>query len=392
MEMNRQKLFADLHIHVGRSLDGKPVKITAASSLTLPAIIETARDVKGLSVIGIVDAHSTGVRRDFRMLLENDTLQPVPGGGYQAEKLLILPGTEVELALGEGNAHFLAYFPSLEEVEKYCQSIQSRIKNWQLSSQKAYLSAEEWLGAVEAAKGVWMPAHAFTPHKGIYGNCCRRLGEVLPAFPQALEIGLSADRAMALAIHELTNVQLFSNSDAHSLPKIAREYNVLELREPSFKGLAELIRGEHGKIVANYGLPPLLGKYHRSYCLVCERVMDGEPPLFVCPVCGSQRIIPGVLDRLVEIADQEVVDLNERRYVYQVPLAQLPGIGPKMYAKLRRDLGTELNILHSVPNEDLIRVGGEKIADLILTSRAGKLVLEAGGGGSFGKVRVGNPD
>ncbi len=54
-------LFADLHIHIGQSLDGKYVKITGAKTLTLPNIVRVARDVKGLSLVGVVDAHSTGV-------------------------------------------------------------------------------------------------------------------------------------------------------------------------------------------------------------------------------------------------------------------------------------------------------------------------------------------
>ncbi|MBP1760243.1 MAG: hypothetical protein H6Q63_1160, partial [Firmicutes bacterium] len=62
-------IFADLHIHIGQSLDGKYVKITGAKTLTLPNILEVARDIKGLSFVGIVDAHSIGVQQDFKALL-----------------------------------------------------------------------------------------------------------------------------------------------------------------------------------------------------------------------------------------------------------------------------------------------------------------------------------
>ena len=39
-----------------------------------------------------------------------------------------------------------------------------------------------------------------------------------------------------------------------------------------------------------------------------------------------------VLDRLVSIADRPMAKYNDSTYVHQVPLRQLPGIGPKMYA------------------------------------------------------------
>jgi uncharacterized protein (TIGR00375 family) len=279
------RAIADLHIHIGQSLDGKAVKITASRSLTLPNILHYAREVKGLSMIGIIDAHSRGVRQDFRTMLGNGQLQPLEGGGYQFENLTLIPGIEQELSIGEGNAHFLAYFPTIEHLERYITEIKHQVKNWQLSSQKAYISIDEWLGAVALGEGIWLPAHAFTPHKGIYGNCCKSLLEVLPGLPPALEIGLSADRQMARTLSELEQVTLFSNSDAHSLPKIAREYNLLELTENSFRGLAQMVYDKQGQVIANYGLPPKVGKYHRTYCLVCEKVVEGEPPLLSCPHC-----------------------------------------------------------------------------------------------------------
>lgn len=380
------RAFADLHIHIGQSLDGKAVKITASRSLTLPNILHFAREVKGLSMIGVIDAHSRGVRQDFRMMLETGQLRPLEGGGYQFEDLTLIPGIEQELSVGEGNAHFLAYFPTLEHLERYIAEIKPYVKNWQLSSQKAYVQAEDWLGAVALGEGIWLPAHAFTPHKGIYGNCCKSLLDVLPGLPPALEIGLSADRQMARSLAELENVTLFSNSDAHSLPKIAREYNLLELTENSFRGLSQLVLVKEGQVVANYGLPPEVGKYHRTYCLVCEKIVSGEPPLLSCPYCGSRKVVTGVMDRLSSIADHQLVLTPDPRYIYQVPLSDLPGVGPKVYKRLLEAFGTEMAVLHQASEEELVKVVGEKIAEWILSSRTGKLLFQAGGGGVYGRV------
>jgi len=380
-------IFADLHVHIGRSLNGKPVKITAAASLTLPNVVHTARDIKGLSLVGIVDAQAPGVQDDFAALLEAGTLRALAGGGYAAGDIAVLPGTEAELGLGEGNAHFLAFFPGLAQVGEYTRRLGNAVKNWQLSSQKVFVPMDAWLEAVQRAEGVWFPAHAFTPHKGIYGNCCRSLRDVLPEMPSALEMGLSADRRMARTVSELDGVQLLSNSDAHSLPKIAREYNLLNVSDRSFQGLADFLAGRSGEVIRNYGLLPEMGKYHRPYCLMCEQVIRESPPRLTCPLCGSNKLIPGVLDRLLMIADRTLAP-EDSGYVYQVPLAQLPGIGAKTYQKLLEAFGTEMAILHEVTETDLCRVVGEKAAHWILKSRQGELAVEAGGGGFFGRVRA----
>ena len=379
-------IFADLHVHIGQSLDGKAVKITASKTLTLPNILEVARDVKGLSLVGVVDAHSTGVQQDFKTLIASGHLRPLSAGGYAARGLTLIPGHEIELQIGAGNAHFLAYFPTMEQVGQYVGTLRSTTKNWQLSTQKGYIPFDLWLEAVRKASGIWFPAHAFTPHKGIYGNCCRRLSDVLSDLPKALEIGLSADRGMAESINELESVVLFSNSDAHSLPNIAREYNTFERVDPSFAGLLNLIQGKNKQAVRNYGLPPKVGKYHRTYCLSCENVVQRSAPQLNCPDCGSRHVVMGVLDRLVSIADRPMGKQDDSTYVHQVPLRQLPGIGSKMYERLLKAFGTEMAVLHHVPAEDLQRVAGEKVAVWIIKARRGELNVEAGGGGVFGRV------
>ena len=379
-------IFADLHIHIGQSLDGKFVKITGAKTLTLPNIINVARDVKGLSMVGVVDAHSTGVQQDFKTLLASGEIRPLSAGGYAARGLTVIPGHEIELKVGEGHAHFLAYFPSMEQVERYVRNLRPTTKNWQLSTQKGNIPIDLWIEAVWKAEGIWFPAHAFTPHKGIYGNCCRRLRDVLPVLPKALEIGLSADRKMAESISELKSVVLFSNSDAHSLPNIAREYNIFEHTDHSFEGLLDLIQGKNKQAVRNYGLPPKVGKYHRTYCLSCESVVKNPAPQLTCPNCGSKHVVMGVLDRLVSIADLPINKHDVSTYVHQVPLRQLPGIGPKMYERLLKAFGTEMAVLHQVDAEKLERIAGEKVAVWIIKARHGKLQVAEGGGGAFGKV------
>lgn len=44
------EIFADLHIHIGRSESGKPVKITGARSLNFANIARECSDRKGIQV------------------------------------------------------------------------------------------------------------------------------------------------------------------------------------------------------------------------------------------------------------------------------------------------------------------------------------------------------
>lgn len=380
-------IYADLHIHIGQSLNKKAVKITASPKLTLPEVIRVSSQVKGLDMIGVIDSHSIGVREDYRELLRKGIIHPLEGGGYAAGSLAIVPGMEIELKVAEGHAHFLAFFPSIEHLEGCLLHVQPFVHNWQLSSQKAYIDPNEWIEMVEKAEGIWLPAHAFTPHKGIYGACCQRLKGILSQHPQAIEMGLSADRVMAHGIRELDDVVLLSNSDAHSLPNIAREYNEIFKSEKSFAGLADLLKKGDRNLIRNYGLPPKMGKYHRSYCLQCAKIMQGDPPVLQCPDCKSQQMVMGVLDRLYQIADREI-DLyqDDEYYVYRVPLAWLPGIGPKKIAQLLTKFGTEMNVYHQATFEDLKTVIGEKLALVVVKAQKGQLEFSSGGGGIFGKV------
>lgn len=134
---------------------------------------------------------------------------------------------------------------------------------------------------------------------------------------------------MAKSISELDSMVMFSNSDAHSLPNIAREYNSFAKTDPSFGGLLDLILGKSKQVVRNYGLPPRVGKYHRTYCLSCENVIKNPAPQLTCPNCGSRQVVMGVLDRLVSIADRPMGKHDVSTYVHQVPCDNFRVLGLK---------------------------------------------------------------
>lgn len=395
------EFFADLHIHIGRSSSGNPVKITASRDLTFSRIIEECAFRKGIQLAGIIDAGSPPVQDDIKALLADQTLRELPAGGLAFRRgtvpVTVILGAEVETTQPGGEGfHVLCYFPFLAQIEQFSRFLSAYQTNVSLSSQRARLSFAELWEAVQEYGGLVIPAHVFTPHKGMYGCSCRSLTEVLPAGTGGIggvELGLSADSWFADHLSELAGVTFVTNSDAHSLGKIGREYNLLQIAEPSFAELLQALHRTGGRsVAANYGLDPKLGKYHRSFCLACEKNLDVEPPIFVCPQCGASgnQVVNGVLDRLKAIADRGQPESPAERppYRYQVPLQFYPKLGPKMLEKLLANFGTEMAVLHHAPFEDLVRVAGEQIAGMIMAARSGKLVVDAGGGGRYGKVRT----
>ena len=206
---------------------------------------------------------------------------------------------------------------------------------------------------------------------------------------QQQSFGLSSDTNLADQISELETKTFLTNSDAHSLPKIAREYNEIQVEDISFKELVKAIKNEDKrKIVSNYGLDPKLGKYHRTYCEVCNMRVPGKAPVTKCKNCDSRNITMGVLDRIEIIKDKKKTESPEFRakYVYQIPLTFIPGIGPKVMNKLLINFETEMNVLHKLSYDDIEAVCGANVAKNIINAKTGNLNISAGGGGVYGKV------
>ena len=394
------EIFADLHVHIGRSENGKPIKITAAKSLNFANIAKECFERKGIDVVGIIDCASPYVIEDIENFLKNGEAYEIEDGGIiYKDKVCIILGSEVETTEiredgKRGSAHNLCYFPTLKDIKNFSKEMSNHIHNITLSTQKSDLSGYDLIDIVEKYNGVLIPAHIFTPFKSYYGNCTERLERIFKEKYDkifAVELGLSADTYIADEIRELANKNFITNSDAHSLPKIAREYNKLLVENISFKEIMKAIKMEDGrKILANYGLDPKLGKYNRSFCEDCNTSIETPPPATVCDKCGGTHITMGVYDRIEVIKDGESHSPEFRpKYNYQIPLGFMPGIGGKTIENLLKNFGTEMTILHKLSKDDLEAVLGNKQATIIDESRKGNIHIHAGGGGVYGKLQIG---
>lgn len=385
-----RRIYGDLHIHIG-SAGGKPVKITASRKLELNTILYEDAPKKGLELVGIVDAGSPLVLAEIEALLAQGRLKELPAGGLLAANgVVLIPGCEVETREG---VHLIVYLPSVEGLKKYGQYMKKRIKNLNLSTQKAQVTVSELMNLSVLLEGIFCPAHAFTPHKGIYGALTPRLSNILgrdASAIKALELGLSADTDMADLITETRTFTYLSNSDAHSSPNIGREYNLFRMADNNFTELRYALENMHERrVLANYGMDPRMGKYHRSYCNDCDLIIEDNPPVKKCPSCGGSHLVTGVLDRVMDIRDydQPQHPIGRPPYNYRVPLKELPGLGPKNLNKLIAFFGDEIKITEEASLDDIARVSNAEVAALIGRMRLGRLEIIPGGGGRYGKVQ-----
>lgn len=389
-----QLYYADLHIHIGRA-QGQPVKITASDKMTLANILETGVRDKGLQMLGVVDCGSPLVLRDIEELINQGKLMPARNGDLISEQGdMLLLGVEVESREG---VHFIAYLPDMKAVETWQKVMQKKVTNLNLSTQRTSLRAADLIDLTAGLRGIFVAAHAFTPHRGAYGCWVSRLQEGLGQrvnHVMAIELGLSSDTDMADTIRETRGYSFLSNSDAHSLENIGREYNLIRMANLSFSEFRMALTGENGRrIMANFGMHPHLGKYHRSYCPQCKVIAQTNKATFTCDTCG-QKMIPGVWDRILAIRDFEEPHhpIGRPPYYYRVPLHSIPGLGMKTRIRLRQAFGSDIEIMERADPELMKRIIKPAVVHYIEKMRKNELEIIPGGGGYYGRIKKSDDD
>ena len=137
------EVYGDFHVHIGRTENNKPIKITAARSLNFANIAKECVERKGINLVGIIDCASPYVIEDIEKLLASgDAYEIKDGGIIYKDKVCIILGSEIETSEvndegGTGSAHNLCYFPSLKDIKAFSNEMSHHIKNITLSSQRA---------------------------------------------------------------------------------------------------------------------------------------------------------------------------------------------------------------------------------------------------------------
>ncbi|MFH1713939.1 MAG: endonuclease Q family protein, partial [Patescibacteria group bacterium] len=218
----------------------------------------------------------------------------------------------------------------------------------------------------------------------------------------AVETGLSSNPQMNWRLSELDKVSLISNSDAHSPAKIGREANVLDTNLNYFSIIEAIKSKDRNKFLYTIEFFPEEGKYHYDGHRLCNISFSPEETRKhknICPVCKKPLTI-GVLSRVEALADRPI-DFNPVQSIPFKSLISLEGIikeslGVKsatkevinQYQKLISSFKNELEILLSTPRTDLEKVSLPEIVEGIIRVRDGKVLINPGYDGVFGKIKI----
>ncbi len=398
------KIIADFHIHSKYSR-------ATARDMDLEHISQSAQE-KGITVVGTGDF----THPEWFDGLKNK-LEPAEEGLYRLKDKddgvrFVVTGEISNMYTRHGRGrriHNLIILPSLESAEKI-----NKILSWQGNLKSdgrpiLGMDSEELLKIVIDAdsKALFVPGHVWTPWFGVFGSMSG-FDSLEEAFGEntkhiyALETGLSSDPPMNWRLSVLDKFALISNSDAHSPRNLGREVNVFDT-DLSYSAMREaIIKKDKTKFLYTIEFFPQEGKYHYDGHRLCNVSMSPEQRKEVkgiCPKC-DRKLTVGVLSRVDELADRKdgFVPSDAIPYKSLVPLkeiiAEAIGIGPQtkgveeQYQTLIQKFSNEFNILLDVPLEELDKFTLPKIAQGIQRVRDGKLIIEPGYDGEFGKVKI----
>ena len=371
--------------------------------------LEKFAKIKGLNLLGTGDfTHPLWLKELKGVLRENQGLYQ-----YKEEKIRFILQAEVSSIYNDGKTrkvHNVLLAPSFEIVDQ----INDFLSNYgKLASDGRPIltridCAELTEKLMSISKDIMViPAHIWTPWFALFGsksgfdrieNCFKEQTKNI----FALETGLSSDPAMNWRLSALDRFTLVSNSDSHSPwpSKIGRELNAFET-EMTYKDVTETIKSKDPKsFLYTIEVDPAWGKYHWDGHREHNIVMSPKEAIKhknICPVCGRELTI-GVEHRVEELADREegFVPKNAIPFKKMIPLSEVIAtaystqpFSKKVWAdsmKIISEFGTELKVLLEVPEENLKIVANEKIVDLIMKNRDGKLKVQPGYDGVYGKI------
>ncbi len=399
----------DLHIHSRYSR-------ACSKDLNLPNIA-VACERKGIDIVVTGDfTHPAWIEHIKENLAEEKSgIYKLKSNSSPTRFIL---GTEISCIYKDKDAtrrvHLLILAPNIKSVEKFNAVLVEKGVNIRADGRPIMgLSAKTILQILLDIDPGFMliPAHAWTPWFGILGSKSgydriEDCFEELTPHIQAIETGLSSDPTMNHRLSILDNITLVSNSDAHSLDKLGREANVLDLSEKyDYQEIIKALKtGDHKKLSYTIEFYPEEGKYHfdgHAVCAVCLSPDQTKRNKFLCPKC-KKKVTVGVLHRVDDLADRAEIEIKPADFIshkYIVPLKEIiakvfdVGVSSKKvlkeYDAMIQKIGTEFFILLHADISDIENKSSNKlIAQAIANMRSGKVKVKPGYDGIFGSVEV----
>ena len=391
---------ADLHIHSKYSR-------ATSKEMDLKHLAEWAR-LKGISVLG------TGDFTHFLWLQElKSKLRPSGNGlfSYQGvDFILTAEVSNIYSQAGRGRrVHNLIFAPDFETVEKINDQL-SGFGN--LSADGRPMLSLDCPSLVEIVLGVnpdclIVPAHCWTPWYSVFGSNSG-FDNIEECFKQyakdiyALETGLSSDPAMNWRWSALDGFCLISNSDAHSPSRLGREANVFNCALDYYAIMNTIKKKDKDKFLYTIEFFPEEGKYHydgHRNCNILYSPAESRKNNNICPVCKRPLTI-GVMNRVEKLADRPEGVVLEGAIPFKslIPLdeiiAEAKGLGKgaksveQEYRLLVQRLGSEMEILLNIPQEQLQKSCAPRIARGIINVRQKRVNIVPGYDGVFGKISI----
>lgn len=397
------EIIADLHIHSKHSR-------ATSKNLSIENLEKYAR-IKGINLLGTGDFQHQLHRKEIDEKLKEDDkgiLRTKSGFAF-------LWQTEISFMYSQNGkrraVHLLIFAPNskiADNVTEYFKG-KGRIDYdgrpiFGISCRDLVKDLKEIDDKIEI-----IPAHCMTPWFGLFGSksgfdSLKECFEDQTDKIYAVESGISADPGMLWRFEELKEgkINVVSFSDAHSFwPwRIGRECTIFDIPELSYDNIIKAIRTGEG-LKATIETPPTYGKYHYDGHRICGFSSSPEETKKlngICPVCKKPLII-GVDYRVEEISKEPkgYKPKNAKQYYSVLPLHELIAFNENttlstkkvgnIYDVIISNFENELNILLKINKEEMLNKGiDEKLVELILLNREGKLKINPGFDGEYGKI------
>lgn len=402
----------DLHIHSKYSR-------ACSHKINLFNIDETCR-MKGVDIVASGDFTYP---EWFKHIKEN--LEEVNNFGLyklkksEDESIKFILSTELALIYKDGGKarriHIMVNAPNLEAAEELNKHLD---KHYNIRSDGRPILGMSAPNLVKLClkihpKFLIYPAHIWTPWFAVFGSksgfdsmeeCFHDQVEYIYAY----ETGLSSDPEMNWRVSELDKLTTLSNSDAHSLPNIGREANIMNLEVETYEEIYETIKNKDlNKLKRTIEFYPEEGMYHydgHRTCNISLKPSEAKKNKGICPVCKKPLTI-GVLNRVEELADRPE-GFIPKKYTPFIKLVGLDKIIAEslniksrsskkvlsQYNFLVENVGNELFILTKADKSLIEKYSSKIIADGVERVRKGEVIIKPGFDGEYGQIKIFNDD
>jgi uncharacterized protein (TIGR00375 family) len=369
-------------------------------------------NIKGILVLGTGDFTHPLWLKEIKEKLESAEPGLFKLKNSNSKTRFILT-TEVSCVYFKGGKqrkiHLIIFSPSIE----ICEKINNHLKlygNLETDGRPTLnLDAKDLLKIILniSEDCLVVPAHIWTPWFSLFGSrsgfdSIEECFEEYSKYIFAGETGLSSDPKMNWRLSALDKITLISCSDAHSPSHIGREANVFDCELSYFEILKAIKEKDKNKFLYTIEFYPEEGKYHydgHRNCGVSFSPKETKKYNGICPVCKKPLTI-GVLSRIEQLADRPEGFVPENAIPFKslIPLEEIiaDALGKntktveveKHYKNLIENFGNEFNVLLKASHSDLEAVTLPEIAEGIIRAREGKVFIEPGYDGVYGKVKI----